>query len=93
MALGRRTSGHDLRTFAAFCCQNITQEGLEITMTEDEKYQTVIEALPKWQPSRTDRRFGLTSIKSIVKCTLKEALELRNRLEYEGAIPTRTWND
>ncbi|RLJ90149.1 hypothetical protein [Planococcus citreus] len=62
-------------------------------MTEDEKYQTVIEALPKWQPSRTDRRFGLTSIKSIVKCTLKEALEIRDRLAYEDAIPTRTWND
>lgn len=93
MALGRRTPSHHLRTFAAFRCKNITQEGLEITMTEDEKYQTVIEALPKWQPSRTDRRFGLTSINSIVKCTLKEAVEIRDRLSYEGAIPRRILND
>lgn len=81
MALGEWASGNNIRTFAVFSCKKNAEGRVESYMTEDEKYQLVIEALPKWRPSRDDRRFGLTSIKSIVKCTLKEALEIRDRLE------------
>lgn len=93
MALGRRTSGHDLRTFAAFGCQNITQEGLEVTMklSFEQKYDAVLNAIPKWQPTFYDRSFGIASIKKIVPCTLPEAVEIREKLEYYGAIPQRKW--
>lgn len=57
----------------------------------DENYEVVIEAIPHWRPTRECRTFGITAIKTIVKCTLKEAIEIRERLEYEGALPTRKY--
>ena len=57
----------------------------------DEKYEAVIQHIPYWQPTRECRMFGITAIKSIVKCTLKEAVEIRDRLDYEGALPNRKY--
>ncbi|WP_158241193.1 hypothetical protein [Planomicrobium sp. MB-3u-38] len=57
----------------------------------NEKYEKVIAAIPHWTPSRDCRIFGVSAIQSIVKCTLLEAIEIRDRLEYEGAIPNRRY--
>lgn len=57
----------------------------------DEKYEAVIKAIPHWMPSREVRTFGISAIQSIVKCTLKEAVEIRERLEYESALPSRRY--
>lgn len=50
-------------------------------------YDKVIDAIPFWKPSRDCRVFGVSAIQSIVKCGLKEAIDIREKLEYEGAIP------
>lgn len=51
-------------------------------------YDKAIDAIPFWKPTRDCRVFGVSAIKEIVKCDLKEAVEIKERLIYEGAIPT-----
>lgn len=53
----------------------------------EQNYDAVLAAIPSWEPSRDCRIFGITAIKTIVKCELKEAVAIRERLEYEGALP------
>lgn len=57
----------------------------------DENYEKVLEQLPYWEPSREVRNFGISAIQSIVKCGLLEAVEIRDRLSYEGALPERKY--
>lgn len=57
----------------------------------DENYEKVLEQLHYWQPSREVRNFGISAIQSIVKCGLKEAVDIRDRLEYADALPKRKW--
>lgn len=54
-------------------------------------YDIVIAALPNWKPTYYVRKFGVDAIRRIVKCDLKEAVEIRERLEYEGALPKAKW--
>lgn len=58
---------------------------------DDEKYEVVIAALPKWKPTKKVPVFGIAAIQNIVECDLNEAIELRNRLVYQGAVPNSTW--
>lgn len=53
----------------------------------EENYDKVLAAIPKWKPSRECRQFGVGAIQSIVKCNLSEAIEIKERLSYEGALP------
>ncbi|PSL42153.1 hypothetical protein B0H99_101401 [Planomicrobium soli] len=57
----------------------------------EEKYNKVLAALPFWKPSRQVPMFGIAAIQSIVECDSREALEIRNRMAYEGAIPKDRW--
>lgn len=57
----------------------------------DEKYEAVVNAIPHWKPTREIRTFGISAIQNIVKCTLMEAIEIRDRLEYEGGLPKRRY--
>lgn len=57
----------------------------------EQKYDAVLTALPRWKPTYYDRRFGIASIEKIIPCTLEEAVEIRDKLEYYGALPERQW--
>lgn len=57
----------------------------------EDKYKKVVEAIPYWKPSREIRKFGITAIQNIVPCGLLEAIEIKERLEYEGALPNKKW--
>lgn len=59
----------------------------EVVRVSEENYNAVLAAIPFWKPTRECRSFGITAIKNIVKCTLAEAIEIRDRLSYEGALP------
>ena len=59
--------------------------------TEMDNYDKVIAAIPYWKPTKAIRLFGISAIQSIVKCGLLEAIEIRDRLEYEGALPKAKW--
>lgn len=50
-------------------------------------YDKVIDAIPFWKPTRDCRVFGVSAIQGITNCGLLEAVRLKEKLEYEGAIP------
>lgn len=52
-----------------------------------ENYDIVIAAIPKWKPTKKIPKFGVDAIRKILKCDLREAVDIRERLEYEGALP------
>lgn len=54
-------------------------------------YDIVLAAIPNWKPTYCVRKFGVDAIRRIVKCDLKEAVAIRERLEYEGALPKAKW--
>lgn len=57
----------------------------------DENYEKVIAHIPNWKPTYYVQKFGVDAIQRIVKCDLKEAVDIRDRLEYEGALPKWKW--
>ena len=60
-------------------------------MAQKDNYDIVIEAIPSWKPTYWIQKFGVDAIQRIVKCDLKEAVDIRERLEYEGAMPKKKW--
>lgn len=60
-------------------------------MTEKEQYDMLVDAIPHWRPTRTIPVFGISAIQEICKCSFKDALELRNTLEYQGGLPKAKW--
>lgn len=54
-------------------------------------YDIVIAAIPNWRPTYWVPKFGIAAIQRIVKCDLREAVDIRERLEYEGALPKAEW--
>lgn len=60
---------------------------------KDENYDKVVAAIPFWKPTREIRVFGVSAIQQIWGCGFKDALELRDTLEYQGGLPTRKWSD
>ena len=58
-----------------------------------ENYDKVVAAIPYWKPTREIRTFGISAIQEICGCGFKDALELKDTLEYQGGLPTRKWGD
>lgn len=54
-------------------------------------YDIVIAAIPAWKPTYWVPKFGVDAIQRIVECDLRQAVEIRERLEYEGAMPKSEW--
>ncbi|MGH2319362.1 hypothetical protein ACRC6Q_16605 [Planococcus sp. SE5232] len=60
---------------------------------KDENYDKLVAAIPYWKPTREIRVFGISAIQEICGCGFKDAMELRDTLEYQGGLPTRKWSD
>lgn len=60
-------------------------------MIPKDNYDIVIAAIPNWKPTYWVPKFGVDAIRRIVKCDLAEAVAIRERLEYEGALPKKKW--
>lgn len=54
-------------------------------MNED-KYQQVVQALPSWKPTRTQRTFGVEAIQEIVGGRFIDALAMKRRLQEEQKL-------
>lgn len=57
----------------------------------EKNYEAVLKALLKWKPTKEVPVFGILAIQNIVKCDLDEAIDIRNRLAYQGAVPNASW--
>ena len=60
---------------------------------KDENYDKLVAAIPYWKPTREIRTFGISAIQQICNCGFKDAMELRDTLEYQGGLPKRKWSD
>lgn len=54
-------------------------------------YDIVLDAIPYWKPTYWVQSFDVTAVQRIVKCDLQEAVDIVERLHYEGAFPTAKW--
>lgn len=59
----------------------------------DDNYDKVIAHIPNWRPTYWVQKFGVDAIQRITGCSLTEAVEIRDTLDYQGALPTRKWSD
>ncbi|MDQ0427702.1 hypothetical protein QOZ98_000527 [Planomicrobium stackebrandtii] len=60
---------------------------------KDANYDKLVAAIPYWKPTREIRTFGISAIQQICGCGFKDAMELRDTLEYQGGLPTKKWSD
>ncbi|KAA0956656.1 hypothetical protein FQ085_11735 [Planococcus sp. ANT_H30] len=60
---------------------------------KDANYDKLVAAIPYWKPTREIRVFGISAIQQICKCGFKDAIELKDTLEYQGGLPTKKWSD
>ncbi|WP_088005622.1 hypothetical protein [Indiicoccus explosivorum] len=58
---------------------------------DERKYEEVLAAIPRWEPSREQRVFGVSAIQTIIGGTFMQAHQIRKRLEREGKLPEQTW--
>ncbi|CEG23154.1 hypothetical protein BN1080_02098 [Planococcus massiliensis] len=54
-------------------------------------YEKVIAAIPSWKPTYRIPHFGVNAIKHICGCDTAQAVEILDRLTYEGAVPKEKW--
>lgn len=54
-------------------------------------YDLILAAIPTWKPTYWVPKFGIKAIQKISGCDLKEAVDIKERLEYEGALPKVKW--
>lgn len=50
-------------------------------------YDIVIAAIPNWKPTYYIPKFGVDAVKRICGCDTTQAVEILDRLSYEGALP------
>lgn len=53
----------------------------------EENYQLVVQAIPNWKPSRTQRTFGIEAIQAVIGGRFLDALAIKNRLHKERKVP------
>lgn len=56
-----------------------------------DNYNKILDAIPHWRPTREERVFGVSAIMRITGCGFKEAVRIRENLEYDGALPKDRW--
>lgn len=62
-------------------------------MKPQDDYDKILQAIPRWKPTRKVPVFGISAIQEILGCSFRDALDMKERLEYESGLPKRTWRD
>lgn len=57
----------------------------------DNNYNKILDAIQRWQPTRDERVFGISAIQRITGCGFREAIRIRENLEYDQALPKAKW--